>query len=292
MASVIARRWNRERILRTRIAELATMYRLTAEFTGKRDLQSVLDLVARTVVDLLGARHRHPPAQRGRHGTDHQGGGQPLAGVPQQGPDPPVGKQDQPAGREGRQDGLHRRRRDGPRVLYPGEAAREGIVGPCAPADVQGAVRGGHSRLHGRAARVRLVRASLLQAIAAQAAAAIVKPGSTRRPSPGPTSGGTCKMAAEVQRRMIPATPPQLPGIDIAAVYEPCFELGGDFYDFHEFAADNLRPGRLRRGGQGRAGLAADGLDPRRPSRPRGRHLRDVRGPQAGQPGPVRTTRP
>jgi len=31
---------------------------------------------------------------------------------------------------------------------------------------------------------------------------------------------------------MMPAAPPQLPGLDIAALYVPCFELGGDFYDF------------------------------------------------------------
>ena len=56
MANVIARRWNRQKILRTRIAELATMYRLTAEFAGRHDLNTVLNLVARTVRDLLRAK--------------------------------------------------------------------------------------------------------------------------------------------------------------------------------------------------------------------------------------------
>ena len=40
------------------------------------------------------------------------------------------------------------------------------------------------------------------------------------------------QIAAEVQRRMLPAQPPQNPGFQIAALYVPCFELGGDFYDF------------------------------------------------------------
>jgi serine phosphatase RsbU (regulator of sigma subunit) len=40
------------------------------------------------------------------------------------------------------------------------------------------------------------------------------------------------QIAAEVQRRMMPSRPPKVPGLDIAALYVPCFELGGDFYDF------------------------------------------------------------
>jgi len=31
---------------------------------------------------------------------------------------------------------------------------------------------------------------------------------------------------------MMPAKPPSAPGIDVSALYVPCFELGGDFYDF------------------------------------------------------------
>ena len=47
-------------------------------------------------------------------------------------------------------------------------------------------------------------------------------------------------MAAQVQHRMIPAKPPAIPGIDLAAVYVPCYELGGDFYDFIELPYNNL----------------------------------------------------
>ncbi|HSV13436.1 MAG TPA: PP2C family protein-serine/threonine phosphatase [Tepidisphaeraceae bacterium] len=46
-------------------------------------------------------------------------------------------------------------------------------------------------------------------------------------------------MAADVQQRMIPQEPPKVPGIDLAAVYVPCFELGGDFYDFIPLQGDN-----------------------------------------------------
>jgi len=39
---------------------------------------------------------------------------------------------------------------------------------------------------------------------------------------------------------MFPAAPPKVPGLDIYALYDPCFELGGDFYDFHKFEAHNV----------------------------------------------------
>jgi len=44
------------------------------------------------------------------------------------------------------------------------------------------------------------------------------------------------QLAADVQRRMLPAGVPSLPQIDVAARYVPSFELGGDFYDFIELS--------------------------------------------------------
>jgi phosphoserine phosphatase RsbU/P len=35
-----------------------------------------------------------------------------------------------------------------------------------------------------------------------------------------------------VQRRLLPASPPHVPPFEVFGRYEPCFELGGDFYDF------------------------------------------------------------
>jgi sigma-B regulation protein RsbU (phosphoserine phosphatase) len=40
------------------------------------------------------------------------------------------------------------------------------------------------------------------------------------------------RLAGHIQRRMIPDKAPQAPGLDIAATYIPCFDVGGDFYDF------------------------------------------------------------
>ncbi len=40
------------------------------------------------------------------------------------------------------------------------------------------------------------------------------------------------RLAGVIQRRMIPEKAPSMPGLDIAATYIPCFDVGGDFYDF------------------------------------------------------------
>ncbi len=40
------------------------------------------------------------------------------------------------------------------------------------------------------------------------------------------------RLAADVQRRMLPRSLPQVAPFDVAAHYAPSFELGGDFYDF------------------------------------------------------------
>jgi sigma-B regulation protein RsbU (phosphoserine phosphatase) len=47
-------------------------------------------------------------------------------------------------------------------------------------------------------------------------------------------------MAVDVQQRMVPQRPPTVPGIDLAAAYVPCYELGGDLYDFVTLPGDNV----------------------------------------------------
>src|SRR5207248_9216502 len=48
------------------------------------------------------------------------------------------------------------------------------------------------------------------------------------------------RLAGDVQQRMIPPTPRDVPGLELATVYVPCFTLGGDLYDFIPFPDDNL----------------------------------------------------
>lgn len=50
-------------------------------------------------------------------------------------------------------------------------------------------------------------------------------------------------LAQQVQRKLLPAGPPDVPGFDIAARSDYCDETGGDYFDFIDF--DQPAPGRL-----------------------------------------------
>ncbi len=127
------------------------------------------------------------------------------------------------------------------RVHYPEEAKREGIVSMLSVG----------MRYKGKAIGVLRVYAEheqpftqlqidLMKAVAAQAAAAIENARLYDEAEAAQTLERQVEMAAQVQHRMIPSHPPDMKGIDLAAVYVPCFELGGDFYDFIELPYDNV----------------------------------------------------
>ncbi len=48
------------------------------------------------------------------------------------------------------------------------------------------------------------------------------------------------QLASRIQRSLLPDAPPQIPGFDIAVLNEPCFEVGGDYYDFLTLGPDTL----------------------------------------------------
>lgn len=71
----------------------------------------------------------------------------------------------------------------------------------------------------------------VLQSIAQQIAAAVANARLLEAEASSRRVRRQLALASDVQRRMLPATPPDSPRLDIAARYESCFELGGDFYD-------------------------------------------------------------
>jgi len=48
------------------------------------------------------------------------------------------------------------------------------------------------------------------------------------------------RLAGLIQRKMIPEKAPKIPGLDIAATYIPCFDVGGDFYDFLQISENRI----------------------------------------------------
>ena len=72
----------------------------------------------------------------------------------------------------------------------------------------------------------------LARAVASQCALAITNAKLYARAIENTYITEQMRLAGLIQRRMIPQKAPQTAGLDIAATYIPCFDVGGDFYDF------------------------------------------------------------
>ena len=242
MAAMVGRLYDRERQLRDRVDDLATLYRLTSEFSGQRDLQSVLDIVARTVVEVMKAKgsiirlltdDRRELVIKAVYNIS-----------PEYLSKGPVLLDNSVIDREAFETGkpvyIADERTD-PRVLYPAQVAKEGIVSALvAPMNYKGRAEGTLRVYMAQRYEFDSFEVSLLEAIAAQAAAALVNARLHEEAVRAADMDHQLRLAADVQRQMIPFDPPNLPGFEFAAVYEPCFELGGDFYDFVDLPPDNL----------------------------------------------------
>jgi len=74
----------------------------------------------------------------------------------------------------------------------------------------------------------------LARAVASQCAVAITNARLYARAIEGAHIAEQMRLAGVVQRRMIPQKALQIPSLDIAAMYIPCFDVGGDLYDFFQ----------------------------------------------------------
>lgn len=128
-----------------------------------------------------------------------------------------------------------------PRIHYSAEARQEGIVSMLSVG----------MRYQGRPIGVLRVyteteqtftqlRIDLMKALAAQAAAAIENARLRDEALAAQQLEHQVKMAAEVQQRMIPQAPPNLPALELARAYAPSYGLGGDFLDFITLPYNNL----------------------------------------------------
>lgn len=72
----------------------------------------------------------------------------------------------------------------------------------------------------------------LARAVASQCAVAITNAKLYAEAIEGQRIAEQMRLAGIVQQRMVPQKAPLIPGLDAAAAYVPCFDVGGDFYDF------------------------------------------------------------
>lgn len=91
---------------------------------------------------------------------------------------------------------------------------------------------GGLLRLYSRSPRVFSKREQdLLRSIAEHAASVLATARLRELRRADREMQRQIKLAADVQKRMLPRQLPSIPGFDIAARYSPSFQIGGDFYD-------------------------------------------------------------
>jgi sigma-B regulation protein RsbU (phosphoserine phosphatase) len=202
----------------------------------------VLDLVARTVVEVLGAKgcmirllseSGEELLVKAVYGLSREY----LDKGPLRVADSQI---DQEVIRTLRPVYVRDQRRD-PRIVYPVEARDEGIVSAlCAPLVYHGRAEGVLRVYTRQVHQFNWFETSLLEAIGAQAAAAIVNARLNDEAAQSEQMRRQLALAGEVQREMIPGGPPKLAGYDIGAVYVPSMQLSGDFYDFIDLEEDNI----------------------------------------------------
>jgi sigma-B regulation protein RsbU (phosphoserine phosphatase) len=119
------------------------------------------------------------------------------------------------------------------RVNDPSRVRREGLVSFITTGLMYHGRPVGLIRLYTRTSR-RFTRGEqgLLRSIADQSAAAVVNARLRVLREQNERVRRQVQLAADVQRRMLPRSTPDVPRLELAARYVPSFELGGDFYDF------------------------------------------------------------
>jgi sigma-B regulation protein RsbU (phosphoserine phosphatase) len=242
LANAIARLCYQEFQLRQRVNELTAVYNVSTMLADARDLSSVLDRTVKVVCDVMDCKaasirlvdEEHDELViRAVHNLSAEYLNKGRISLSQSRIDHVALS---PKGYEYVRD-----MKTDPRVRFPKESEREGIVSMLSVG----------MRYKGKAIGVLRVytekeqpfsqlKIDLLKAVAAQAAAAIENARLASEIREAERLEEQVAMAASVQQRMIPALPPKFPAADLAAVYVPCYELGGDFYDFISLGEEDL----------------------------------------------------
>jgi sigma-B regulation protein RsbU (phosphoserine phosphatase) len=240
-ASILARLCLQEQQLHHRIKELSVIYDMAGMLTGTRSVQELLDRVARKVCDVMQTR-----ACSIRLLDEHTGELVIKAVYNlsdrylQKGP---VLVEHHPIDVEAIKGNIIYIEDvpNDPRVKYPEDARAEGLVSCLVCGMVYRGKPVGVVRVYtGTKHRFSHFEESLLRAIADQAAVAIVNARLYQAALEAERNERQLRYAGEVQRRMIPAAPPNWPGASFGCIYKPCREVGGDFYDFIELPGKNL----------------------------------------------------
>jgi len=208
------------------------IYQITTLVAGKFSLQEVLDKLAETAVKITGVKAcsiRLLDEEAGEmHMRSTYGLSEEYRNKGQVTRDDPVIK----AAFAGEAVVLDDMRVDG-RVGYKEATIKEGLVSQLTVAMTFRNKAIGVLRLYSPKPRhfneddIRLARA-----IGSQCAIAITNAKLYTEAIEAERIAEQMRLAGAIQRRMIPEKAPVIVGLDISAAYVPCFDVGGDLYDF------------------------------------------------------------
>jgi phosphoserine phosphatase RsbU/P len=120
----------------------------------------------------------------------------------------------------------------GDKTPLPGGVAEE-AVGTRMGAPLQaGSAHYGVVYVESKSASFRQDDVDLLQSVAAQTGLAIHAARIQTELAKREQLERDLRVARQIQRSLLPATPPNVVGLDFAIHYEPAYQIGGDFYDF------------------------------------------------------------
>ncbi len=242
MRDVVVRLCEQAGQIRSRVEELAAVYRMTAVFTERRDLKEILQLAAETTVKVTGAdacsirafdEERTELLRMAACGLSSEY----ISKGPIRLSDSQI---DQEVLASGDCVYIADEQTDD-RILYKAEAKRENLVSAlCVPMSYRERIEGILRVYTRRPHKFDWFETSLIRGVASQAASAVVNSRLYDEAVQAENIRRQLRLAGDVQKRMIPANPPEIKGLDLAAIYVPCFDLAGDFYDFIKLPGGKL----------------------------------------------------
>jgi len=238
--------------LRSRIQELSAVYNIAGLLAGSRDLQEILNRAARMVCEVMKVKSCSIRL------LDETSGLLTAKAVHNlsweyldKGPVSVDSNLIDQAALRGEMVRIADMPTD-PRVQYPEQARREGIVSSLVCGMVYRGKSVGVIRVYtGEPHSFSAYEESLLRAVASQAAAAIVNVELMSEALESERYTRQLAYAGDVQRRMVPRQPPACKQVEIGALYRPTYLVGGDFYDFIQLPKGNLGIGIADVSGKG-----------------------------------------
>jgi phosphoserine phosphatase RsbU/P len=219
--------------LRVRIEELGTLNRLTTLLTGQLDLQRRLDVAVRSLVSVMNLKaacirlldeDKTKLKIAASFNLSEAYIKESIIPLDQS----PVMR----GALEGEMVYIEDLGTD-PRIVYPGKVDREGLSSSLICGMMyRGKAIGTLQVYSGEIYHFSRYEMTLLQSLSQLIASAIENALLDRQRQDSMRMREQLHMAADVQRRMLPSKMPEVAPFEIAARYIPCFELGGDFYDF------------------------------------------------------------